>query len=271
MEEIKVKMADVSTHSDKIMLLTLKPQSWSIKQTAAYFGESKYLVKQAMKQKQSYGILSKPIIPGRNKISDHTKAAVLSLYKDDEFTCLMLGIKDCVSVSRNVHQQKRLILGNLKELYVAFCDKYSELKIGFSKFCSLCPKWCVPLSSKGSHSVCVCIQHQNAILLVDAANNNNQTYKTLISKIVCNTDNKMCMLHQCEQCPGSQALQCFLLTQYNDLNEEIQFQQWKSTDRMDLITVVMTRKEWIEEVVQVLDDLTKNSFIAKCQSRYLNS
>ena len=87
-EEIKVKMADVSTHSDKTMLLTLKPQSWSIKQTAAYFGKSEYLVKQAMKQKQSYGILSKPIIPGRNKISDHTKAAVLSLYEDDEFTRL---------------------------------------------------------------------------------------------------------------------------------------------------------------------------------------
>ena len=61
--------------------------------------------------------------------------------------------------------------------------------------------------------------------------------------------NKMCMLHRCEQCPGSQALQCFLLTQYDDLDEEIQFQQWKSTDRMDLKTAVMTRKEYIEVVV----------------------
>ena len=61
--------------------------------------------------------------------------------------------------------------------------------------------------------------------------------------------NKMCMLHWCEQCPGSQALQCFLLTQYDDLDEEIQFQQWKSTDRMDLKTAMMTRKEYIEVVV----------------------
>ena len=135
----------MQTFSDKIMLFTLKPQSWSIKQTAAYFGESEYLVKQAMKQKQSYGILSKPIIPGRNKIFDHRKTAVISLYEDDKFTCLMPGIKGCVSVSRNVHQQKRLILCNLKELYAAFCDKHSKLKIGFSKFCSLHPKWCVSL------------------------------------------------------------------------------------------------------------------------------
>ena len=46
-----------------------------------------------MKQKQSYGILSKPIILG-NKISDHTKAAILSLCEDGEFTHLMPGIKD---------------------------------------------------------------------------------------------------------------------------------------------------------------------------------
>ena len=46
-----------------------------------------------MKQKQSYGILSKPIILGRNKISIHTKAAVLLLYEDGEFTHLMPGIK----------------------------------------------------------------------------------------------------------------------------------------------------------------------------------
>ena len=51
-----------------------------------------------MKQKQSYGILSKPIILGRNKIFVHTKATVLSLYKDDEFTHLMPGIKNLVGV-----------------------------------------------------------------------------------------------------------------------------------------------------------------------------
>ena len=45
-----------------------------------------------MKQKQSYSILSKPIILERNKISDHTKAAVLSLYENDKLTHLMPGI-----------------------------------------------------------------------------------------------------------------------------------------------------------------------------------
>ena len=83
-----------------------------------------------MKQKQSYGILSKPIILG-NKISVHTKAAVLSLYEDGEFIHLMPGIKDFAGVSQNVCQQKLLILCILKKLYAALCDKYLEQKIGF--------------------------------------------------------------------------------------------------------------------------------------------
>ena len=112
------------------------------------------------------------------------------MYEDDKFTRLMPGIKDCVSVPRNVYQQKRLFLRTLKELYATFCEKYLELKIGFSRFCSLHPKWCVTVSSKGSHSVPVrvCIQHQNTILLTDAVDR-NETYKTLINKIVCSTEN----------------------------------------------------------------------------------
>ena len=105
-----------------------------------------------MKQKQSYGILSKPIILGRNKISVHTKPAVLSLHEDGEFTHLMPEIKNFAGVSRNVCQQKWLILCILKKLYAALCNKYLEWKIGFSEFCSLCLKWCVPVSSKGIHS-----------------------------------------------------------------------------------------------------------------------
>ena len=40
---------------------------------------------------------------------------------------------------------------------------------------------------------------------------------------------------------------------------------------MDLVTLIMTKIEWIDEPVRVLDHITKRSFVAKCQSRYLNS
>ena len=73
-----------------------------------------------------------------------------------------------MSIARNVHKQKRLLLCNLKELYCAYKEKYPHHKVGLSKFCKLRPKWCVTVSSSGSHSVCVCEIHQNTKLMVDA-------------------------------------------------------------------------------------------------------
>ena len=80
----------------------------------------------------------------------------------------MPGAKDYVSVERNFHQQKHLLLSNLKELYQSYKEKFSQHKIGLSKFCELRPKWCSIIFPSGTHSVCVCTVHQNTKLIVDA-------------------------------------------------------------------------------------------------------
>ena len=59
-------------------------------------------------------------------------------------------------------------LRNLQELYTAFKEKHPNVNIGFSNFCALRHKWCVPAGSKMTNSVCVCNAHQNFVLLVDA-------------------------------------------------------------------------------------------------------
>ena len=107
----------------------------------------------------------------------------------------MPGKKDFVSIKRNVHKQKRLLLCNLKELYAHFKEQNPDVTIGFSKFCSLRPKWCVTAGSSGTHSVCVCTYHQNAILLVDAIKTGH-TYKDFMEMIVCDCTSKMCMVHR---------------------------------------------------------------------------
>ena len=121
----------------------------------------------------------------------------------------MPGKKDYVSIGQNVHKQKRLVLCNLSELYSGFRDKYPNIKIGFSKFCTLRPKWCVLAGSSGTHSVCVGSTHQNAVLLVDAVDW-PYTYKDLIKKVVCDPDKKVFIIHHCESCLKSAALKKFL-------------------------------------------------------------
>ena len=79
---------------------------------------------------------------------------------------------------------KRLILCNLKELYTAFKMKHSHLDIGFSKFASLRPKWCIAVGPKGTHSVCVCTIHQNVKLMLSAVSI-SKDYHSCIDLIVC--------------------------------------------------------------------------------------
>ena len=104
---------------------------------------------------------------GKN-LSNFTLDLIEKFFEDDEYSRPMPGKKDCVSIGRNQYKQKHLLLCNLKELYTAFKEKHRDIKIGFSKFCSLRPKWCMIAGANGTHSACVCTQHQNAILLVDA-------------------------------------------------------------------------------------------------------
>ena len=112
----------------------------------------------------------------------------------------MPGKKDYVSVTRNVRMQKRLVLCNIRTLFTAFKVRYPEVKIGFSKFCSLKPKWCILAGASGTHTVCVCAIHQNIKLFLTPV---NMHYKYLLPFLVCNPENRECMVNRCAPCPVS--------------------------------------------------------------------
>ena len=175
-----------------------------------------------------------------------------------------------MSISRDTHKQKHLLLCNLKELYTAFKSLLPYTRISLSKFCSLRPKWCVTVGSSGSHSVCVCAIHQNAILLVEASGI-DKTYKELMSMVVCSLDNGTCMARRCPNCPKVDPLKAFLVDSLYESNEEIVIQQWLFTDSIELVTQSLPVDEFIELLVDKIDNLTKHSYTAKCQSWYLSS
>ena len=261
----KLKTSDYKT---KIQVLTLTPESWSRRQAAEFFEESEYSIRVARKLKEEKGILSVPN-PRHGKTLAEDIRKVVNFFEDDEFSRIMPGKKDYVSVGKNVHKQRRLLLCNLKELYSAFKERYPDAKVGFSKFCSLRPKWCISVGSSGTHSVCVCTSHQNAQLLVHAANI-DKDYHDLMAMVVCNLNTKMCMIHRCENCPGDNNLREYLDGTFADSEEEeISFQQWQGTDRAMLCTQTTSIIEFLELLVDAISKLTVHSFIAKCQARYL--
>ncbi len=54
--------------------------------------------------------------------------------------------------SQLLDKQKRLVLGNLKEVYRAFKEND---KVGFSKFAELRPRHCILAGASVTHPVCV--------------------------------------------------------------------------------------------------------------------
>ena len=69
---------------------------------------------------------------------------------------------------RKCTMQKRLLLCNVNELYIKFKEEHPNEKISCSSFAALRPKWCINVDNIGSHSVCVCVYHQNVKLMIDA-------------------------------------------------------------------------------------------------------
>ena len=126
--------------AEKIQILTLIPDKWSRECAVKQFDVREYVILTAPGLKKVGGILAKPSPKKRKTLSQETLDLVQSFYEDDEYSRQIPEKKDYVSIGRNVHKQKRLILCNLSELYSALRDKYRNIKIGFSKFCTLRPK-----------------------------------------------------------------------------------------------------------------------------------
>ena len=122
------------------------------------------------------------------------------------------------------------MLCNSHKLYVAFKEQNPDVKVGFSKFCSLHPEACVITGKSGTHQF-VYLQYINVVLLVDALKW-DLTYNHLISKIVCDSTNRECMMHRCENCPGKEALRTFLHEELTDFDQDEEFHcmQWGTTD-----------------------------------------
>jgi hypothetical protein len=265
----------VATKQEKIRLLTLVPESWSKCKTMQEFDVTEHLVKRARTLKKEKGILADLDTKRGKSLSQSVVERVVDFYQSDEYSRMCPGKKEYVTIKvhgNKVCKQKRLILINLKELYLEYTKKHVQDKIGFSKFCEIRPKWCLPVTASGMHSVCVCEHHQNVKLLT-AAMPANEDYKQMMEKIVCSTENRNCMLHLCESCPGKHAIEVYLTdlfaSQDFDSDDPIHYKQWVHTDRTSLVSLTVSTHEFIQLASDALDGLRQHHFIAKAQSSYL--
>ena len=78
-------------------------------------------------------------------------------------------------------------------------------------------------------------------------------------------DNKICMLRHCTSCPNSEQLKKFLEEKFEACNptDEIQYQQWVSTDPIEMMTCTITLDEYIATSIKSLRKLIPHFFITK--------
>ena len=99
----------------------------------------------------------------------------------------------------------------------------------------------------------------------------NETYKNMLTTIVCDVQKMDCMVDRCHKCSTYTVLREYVelkFQQYN-IEEDITCSQWDSTNRNTLRIHTAPVDEFIELLVYHIDNLSKNSFIAKSQARYL--
>ena len=95
-----------------------------------------------------------------------------------------------------------------------------------------------------------------------------------MEKVVCDVNDRNCMLHRCEECPGAANLNEYLESVFTersiDDEDELTFKQWTNTDGTRLITRQELAYDVLEEIVSQISGLTNHSFIAKAQASYLS-
>jgi len=285
MDEIKRQLPSASKIK-KYQLLSLVPASMSVREAATFFNVSRSLLERSRKLTEENGILPIPMFTRSVRVLESTKQLVVEYFCSDEHSKALPGQRDCVSIRRGVHEQKRLLLSNLAELYEAFIRDHEGVKIGITNFCSLKPKWCVSAGQAGTHQQCVCQTHQNIKLILFALNIKIH-YRTLINRCVCDSENRSCMLRICEHCPNLEDVKKTIklhvtLPQLPDseplssedefdyFDETVKFRQWKSTKGVtEMVAQVCSRSDLIAKAAEDMTDLIVHDFIACSQRDYL--
>jgi len=279
--QLKEKFYTCTDRSQKVQILTILPKSWSVKRIQEEFSVTNYMARKAKELAKNYGILSSPNPKHGCSLPAETIRLVQSFYELDEVSRIMPGKKDFVSIregDHRVHVQKRLILGNLKEIYLQFKEKHPKEKVGFSKFAELRPRNCILAGASGTHVVCVCTIHQNIKLMMVGGKISELTahedvplkeYNHCLSKIMCNPPHPDCYFRLCSSCPGTSGLQELLYKLMDDsMIDSVQYKQWVSTDRSTLETLSKPAEEFVELFCDLLTTLLTHSFIAKQQSAF---
>lgn len=285
LDNLKIKFSSLKANDPlKIRILTLAPSSWSSRKIAREFNTSRRSAEKSKNLKSAAGVLGETVAKAGHGLAQNIIVKIDEFYNNDMYSRMMPSTKDVISVKNKdgsrEDKRRRLLLLSLRELYISFKEAHSDVKVSFSKFASLRPKYCILPGASGTHSVCVCTIHQNVKLMLDAINIKNVTkntnvpltdYKDCIAKMICSEPKSDCYLDKCEKCPGTRSIISLLRKQLDDACiTHVKCSLWVSTDRATLLTQSLSIEDFLLELDSKLTTLKVHSYIAKQQGNFIN-
>ena len=90
----------------------------------------------------------------------------------------------------------------------------------------------------------------------------------MLAMVVCDVQKMECMDHRCHKCPTYTALREYVELKFQeyDIEEDITYSQWDSSNRTTLRIHTTPVDKFIELLVYHRENLSKHSFIAKSQT-----
>ncbi|KAE8748198.1 hypothetical protein FOCC_FOCC005036 [Frankliniella occidentalis] len=276
-QQLKSYFVSSNNKSDKVLSLSVLPQSLSVEAIKSDFPASNRLIRKVKSLTKEKGILCTPDNKSGRPLDEETTKKVIDFYIRQDVSKEQAGKNQVISVKgsdgKRVRKRKRLVLGNLKHLHAVFQKEFTEHPISFSKFALLRPKECVLASASGMHNVCVCTHHENPKLMFEGAHLKSITlYKQetdCLKTLMCSPATNECNLRTCKSCPDNNILRDKLLHAFDEeMIENVMFNQWESTDRTNIVTLTLSVEDFVERFVNQLEDLIPHHFIYKAQAQY---
>ncbi|CAF1513785.1 unnamed protein product [Adineta steineri] len=225
---------------------------------------------------ESAGLLPKQTYPHVTRtLSSTTKNAIIHYYEHDDISYQMAGKRDTVVVKEvgggKKTYQKRVLLYSLREVHQMFLQDNPGLDVSRSMFAQLRPKYVV-VKSMMAHRVCLCIYHQNVILLIESlskfingtACSNLQAFT---AALVCDESNEQCMSSNCNYC--SDNFKLHIENKIINENINLKWYQW-SNDRghAEKIEQEGTVKECVQLLSTKVVQYLNHAFIKRKQSNF---
>ena len=163
----------------------------------------KHLTYEQIKVKPFFNKKSKT---ASTSISKETKTSIIAFYENDSISRQAPGKRDVVTTrdkeGKHKMQKRHLTMGVL-EAYTLWKEENPDVKCGKSTFAKLRPPN-VLFTSELSRNVCVCINHENLILLFERLHKYDSKFPLYSSNLplswVCTEHTHECWFNSCQKC-----------------------------------------------------------------------